>query len=75
MWALIVGGVEVGSGHVVQAYMGGCQNHDPFLGTLDIRCSIRTGIQKGTTILTTTHIRSYENSLGPFLTIQTLEPL
>ena len=32
--------------------MGGCQNYDPFLGTLNIRC--RTTI--GTIILTTTHI-------------------
>ena len=39
-------------------YMGGYQNYDPFLGTLSnsMRCRIRTGIQKGTMILTTTHI-------------------
>ena len=36
--------------------MGGCQNYDPFLGTLSIRCRIIIGIQKGTIILTTTHI-------------------
>ena len=36
--------------------MGGCQNYCPFLGTLDIRCRIMIGIQKGTIILTTTHI-------------------
>ena len=36
--------------------MGGCQNYDPFLGALNIRCRIRIGIQKGTIILTTTHI-------------------
>ena len=37
-------------------HMGGCQNYGPFLGTLDIRCRIIIGIQKGTIILTTTHI-------------------
>ena len=37
-------------------HMGGCQNYGPFLGTLNIRCRIRKGIQKGTIILTTTHI-------------------
>ena len=37
-------------------HMGSCQNYDPFLGTLNIRCRIRIGIQKGTIILTTTHI-------------------
>ena len=36
--------------------MGGCQNYDPFLGTLNIRCRIIIGIQKGTMILTTTHM-------------------
>ena len=36
--------------------MGGCQNHGPFLGTLDVRCRIKIGIQKETIILTTTHI-------------------
>ena len=36
--------------------MGGCQNDGPFLGTLNIRCRIITGTQKGTIILTTTHV-------------------
>ena len=36
--------------------MGGCQNYGPFLGTLNIRCRIITGIQKGTIILTTTQV-------------------
>ena len=36
--------------------MGGCQNYGPFLGTLNIRCRIIIGIQKGTIILTTTHM-------------------
>ena len=37
-------------------YLGGCQNCDPFLGTLHIRCRIIIGIQKRTTVLTTTHL-------------------
>ena len=37
-------------------YVGGCQNYGPCLGTLDIRCRIILGTQKGTIILTTTHI-------------------
>ena len=28
--------------------MGGCQNYTSFLGTLDIRCRIIIGTQKGT---------------------------
>ena len=38
-------------------YMGGCQNYGPFLGTLNNRCRIVIGTQKGTIILTTTHIK------------------
>ena len=37
--------------------MEGNQNCDPFLGTLNIRGRIIIGIQKGTIILTTTHMR------------------
>ena len=37
-------------------HLGGCQNYDPFLGTLNIRCHIMIGTQKGTNILTTTHL-------------------
>ena len=36
--------------------MGGCQNYGPFLGTLNIRCRIILGIQKGTIILTNAHV-------------------
>ena len=36
--------------------MGGCQNCGPFLGTLNIRCHIIIGIQKGNIILTATHM-------------------
>ena len=38
------------------SYMGGCQNYDPSLGTLNIKCRIIIGTQKGTIILTTTHM-------------------
>ena len=40
----------------VKAYMGGYQKYGPFLGTLNICCHIIIRIQKGTIILTTTHI-------------------
>ena len=36
--------------------MGSCQNSGRFLGTLNKRCRIILGTQKGTIILTTTHI-------------------
>ena len=36
--------------------MGSCQNYGPFLGTLNNRCRIIIGTQKGPIILTTTHI-------------------
>ena len=36
--------------------MSGCQNYDPFLGTLNTRCRMIIGIQKGTIILITTHV-------------------
>ena len=39
-----------------KVYIGGCQNYGPFSGTLNIGCRIIPGIQKGTIILTTTHI-------------------
>ena len=39
-----------------QTHVGGCQNDGPFLGTLNIRCRTTIGIQKGTIILTTTHV-------------------
>ena len=44
--------------------MGGCQNYGPFWGTLNIRCRIIIGIQKGTVILTTTHIYIYICHVG-----------
>ena len=36
--------------------VSGCQNYGPFLGTLNIRCRIIIGTQKGTIILTTTQV-------------------
>ena len=44
--------------------MGGCQNCGPLLGTLSIRCRTIIGIQKGTIILTTTHIGIMEKKMG-----------
>ena len=41
----------------IKGHMGGCQNYGPFLGNLNFRCRIIIGIQRGTIILTTTHIR------------------
>ena len=71
---LIVYGADPAQGAFVkpiQDYVGGCQNYDSFLGTLvfcracsarcaclNFRCHIRIGIQKGTIILTTTHIQN-----------------
>ena len=36
--------------------IGGCQNDEPVLGTLNIRCRIILGLQKGTIVLTTTQM-------------------
>ena len=44
--------------------MGGCQNHGPLLGALNIRCRIIRRIPKGTVILTTTHIGIMEKKTG-----------
>ena len=40
-------------------YMGGCQNYGPLWGALNIWCRIIIGTQKGTPILTATHIYIY----------------
>ena len=40
----------------LRTHMDGCQNYGPFLGTLNNRCRIILGTQKGTIMLTTTHI-------------------
>ena len=55
--ALVVSLRRMSSEMAQLAHMGGCQNHGPFLGTLHIRCRIIIGIQRGTVILTTTHIQ------------------
>ena len=39
--------------------MGGCQNYGPFLGNLNIKGRTIIGTQKGTIILTTTHIKHH----------------
>ena len=41
---------------IILGYVGGCLNYDPFLGSLNIRCRLRIGIQTGSIILTTTHV-------------------
>ena len=46
--------------------MGSCQNYGPFWGTLNNRCRIILGTQKGTIILRTTH-------MDPLGTIQNLK--
>ena len=47
-----------GSVIIKDNHMGRCQNYGPFLGTLNIRCRIIIWTQKGTIILTTTHMGS-----------------
>ena len=42
--------------------MGGCQNYGPFWGTLNKRCRIIIRTQRGTIILTTTHIYPLKQS-------------
>ena len=39
---------------ILKGQVGGCQHDGPFFGTLNIRCRIILGTQKGTIILTTT---------------------
>ena len=50
-------------------HIGGCQNYAPFLGTLNNRCRIIIGAQKGTIILTTTHMAMMKHDLVPCCTI------
>ena len=51
--------------------LGGCQNYGPFLTTLNIGGRIIIGIQKGTIILTTTHLAG----LTQFDTLRTILPI
>ena len=46
----------MGEARSCKTHVGGCQNYGPVLGTLNIRCRIVIGIEKGTIILTTTHL-------------------
>ena len=48
----------------IMGYMAGCQNYGPFLGTLNTRCRIIIGTQKGTISLTTTHMGVREMGVG-----------
>ena len=49
---------ERASGQTIKhrRHVGVCQNYGPFLGTLNNRCRTILGTQKGTLILTTTHV-------------------
>ena len=49
-------------------HVSGCQNHGPLLGPLATRCRIMVRTQKGTIILTTTHVTAiaFERQLGEF---------
>ena len=53
--------------HAQCRHMSGCQHDGPFLGTLNIRCCIITGIQKGTITHTysiySSSVRAYQQ--GP----------
>ena len=48
--------MQTGGIHLQHIHMGGYQNYGPLLGPLNIRCRIILRTQKGTIILTTTHI-------------------
>ena len=54
--------------------MGGCQNYDPALGTLNIRCRIIIRIQKGTIILTATHIELERCNKGKAYRCKEVDP-
>ena len=54
LWGIVEKKMET----TIMGSMDGCQNYGPFLGTLNSRCRTIIGIQKGTIILTTTHIKS-----------------
>ena len=47
-----------------QQDVGGCQNYGPCCGTLNTRCRIRKGTQKGAIILTTTHVADHVQEEG-----------
>ena len=43
--------------------MGGCQNYGPSLGTLNTRCGIIIGIEKGAIMLTATQIQDSTSTI------------
>ena len=55
-------------------HVGGCHKYGAFLGTLHITCRVIIGMQKGTILVTTTHVGgrvqavSREHLLGGFET-------
>ena len=54
----------------LQNHMGGCQNYGILLGPLNTRCLILLRIQKGTIILTTTHIPQADLNIMIFVVIK-----
>ena len=59
--------------HVGMWYMGGCQNYGPFWGLLIVRHLVFWGTQRGTIILTTTHIPAPFLGLSMLPLFQSLE--
>ena len=57
--AMLPLGSDVSADLVVARNMGGCQNHGLLLGPLNTRCRIILTSQKGTIILTSTHLYLY----------------
>ena len=55
--------------------MGGCQNYGLYLGTLNIRCRIILGTQKGTIVSTTTHVAQENLEMQEALDPDMLEKL
>ena len=55
-WPTCPGSDANGAAALALNHLGGYQNYDPFLGTLNIRCRIIIGIQKGTIILSYAHL-------------------
>ena len=53
---------------MIWIYLGGCQNYGPFLGPKSNTAPIIWGTQKGTIILTTTHLALRQDAdLNPLL--------
>ena len=56
-------------------HVGSCQKYDPLLGPLNTKCRIVLRTQKGTTILTTTHVMQPQGRLQHILFSQSLQAL